>query len=315
MPVGLSPEIERALDDDDGRYRLVKLEDTAVEKKGDGFVLKADPTIRVDARSFKMSKSRGNVVNPDDVVAQYGADSLRMFEMFMGPLEQVKPWSTAGVEGVYRFLQRVWRNMINPDETDPIKCIKLLERQPEGKTDTWWTSSGDLPKEKHAQAEADYQAILPLLHRTIKKVTDDIERLSFNTAIAAMMELNNALGRVNHITLDVAEAFLRILELFAPHFADEVLSIIRPDLAGQGILSNSQRPWPTVNAALLVDATIEVPVQVNGKLRGRITVARDADEATVLAAAMADADVWKFLEGKTLKKKIYVKGRMVNLVV
>jgi leucyl-tRNA synthetase len=313
--VGLPAEIERALDDDDGRYRLVKLEDTDVEKKGDGFVLKADPAIRVDARSFKMSKSRGNVVNPDDVVAQYGADSLRMFEMFMGPLEQVKPWSTAGVEGVYRFLQRVWRNMIDPDVADPIKCIKLLERHPEGKADTWWTCCGDLAKERHAQAEADYQAILPLLHRTIKKVTDDIERLSFNTAIAAMMEFNNALGRVNYVTLDVAEAFLRILEPFAPHFADEVLSIIRPDLAGQGIASNSQRPWPAVNPALLVDATIEVPVQVNGKLRGRVVVAREADEGTVVAAALADADVQKFLEGKVVRKKIYVKGRMVNLVV
>jgi leucyl-tRNA synthetase len=286
-----------------------------VEKRGEHFVLKAQPEIRVDARSFKMSKSRGNVVNPDDVVAEYGADSLRMFEMFMGPLEQVKPWSTAGVEGVYRFLQRVWRNMINPEESDPNKANKLLERHPEGRSDTWWTSSGDLPKEKHAQAEADYQAILRPLHRMIKRVTEDIERLSFNTAIAAMMEFNNTLTKMTYVTLEVAEAFLRVIEPFAPHFADEVLSTIRPDLYEQGLRSIAQRPWPAVDPAMLVDATVEIPVQVNGKLRSRIQVASDVDEATAIAAALADIEVQKFLAGKEPKKKIYVKGRMVNLVV
>ena len=192
-------------------------------------------------------------------------DALRLFEMFMGPLEQVKPWSTTGVEGVYRFLQRVWRNMIDGDEPDPNKANKLLERHPEGKTDTWWTSTGDLAKEHHAQAEADYQSLLPPLHRTIKKVTDDIERLSFNTAIASMMEFNNLLAKVKYITLDIAETFLRLLEPFAPHFADEVLSIIRPDLREQGVITISQRPWPTYDPALLIEETIEVPVQINGK--------------------------------------------------
>ncbi len=153
------------------------------------------------------------------------------------------------------------------------------------------------------------------LHRTIKKVTDDIERLSFNTAIAAMMEFNNALAKVTDITLEVAEAFLRLLEPFAPHFADEVLSIIRPDLREQGVVTISQRPWPTVDPAMLMDATIEVPVQINGKLRSRITLPNDADEATAIAAALADAEVQKHVAGKDVKKKIYVKGRMVNLVI
>ncbi|HVS73631.1 MAG TPA: leucine--tRNA ligase [Phycisphaerae bacterium] len=263
----------------------------------------------------KMSKSRGNVVTSDSMVEAYGADSLRLFEMFMGPLEQVKPWSTAGVEGVYRFLQRVWRNMIDPDEADPNKANKLLERHPDGKTDAWWTSTGDLPRDQHAQAEADYQSLLRPLHRTIKRVTDDIERLSFNTAIAAMMEFNNLLAKTKYITLDIAETFLRLLEPFAPHFADEVLSIIRPDLRGQGVVSISQRPWPVYDPTLLIDATVEIPVQVNGKLRSRVTVPNDADEATAVAAALADPEVQKFLAGKEPRKKIFVKGRMVNLVV
>ena len=174
-----------------------KLTADQVEKRGEHFILKEDAAIRIDARSFKMSKSRGNVVNPDDVIKEYGADALRMFEMFMGPLEQVKPWSTAGVEGVYRFLQRVWRNFF--DENDNSKV-----------TD----AAGD-------------EALKRPLHRLIKKVGDDIERLSFNTGIAAMMEFNNLLAKSPSISRETALAFMRVLEPFAPHFADEVLSIIR----------------------------------------------------------------------------------------
>jgi leucyl-tRNA synthetase len=284
--VDLPAEIERSMDNDEGRYRLIKLEDTEVEKRGEGFVVKADPSIRVDARSFKMSKSRGNVVNPDDVIRDYGADSLRMFEMFMGPLEQVKPWSTAGVEGVYRFLQRVWRNLF--DENDAPKV-----------------SAGANPELTRA------------LHKLIKRVGEDIERLSFNTAIAAMMEFNNTVGDTLRAGKPVDRAtaitFLRLLEPFAPHFAEEV----HERLAGgpEAAKSITQLPWPAYDPAQLVDATIEIPVQVSGKLRSRITVPNGADEATVIAAALADAEVQKFLGGKEPKKKIYVKGRMVNLVV
>jgi leucyl-tRNA synthetase len=258
----------------------VSLDD--VEKRGEHFSLKSDPTIRVDARCFKMSKARGNVVNPDDVIKEYGADSLRMFEMFMGPLEQVKPWSTAGVEGVYRFLQRVWRNLF--DEND----------QP-----------------KVAEAAGD-EALRRPLHRLIKKITDDIERLGFNTAIAAMMEFNNALAKSEGVGREMAVTFMRVLEPFAPHFAEEVYQ----RLAGAGAIESiSLLPWPTFDPAMLVDATIEVPVQVNGKLRARILLPNDADEATAIATALADAEVQKQLGGKEPKKKIYVKGRMVNLVV
>jgi leucyl-tRNA synthetase len=257
-----------------------------VEKKGEGFVLKTDSAIRVDSRSFKMSKSRGNVVNPDDVIKEYGADALRLFEMFMGPLEQVKPWSTAGVEGVYRFLQRVWRNLF--DENDASKIV-------EGASDP---------------------ALIRAFHRLIKRVGDDIERLSFNTAIAAMMEFNNTVGESQRagrqLDKSTAIGFLRLLEPFAPHFAEEAHSRLGQNASAGSI---SELPWPVCDPALLVDATIEIPVQVAGKLRGKITVPRDADEATVLSAALADPEVQKFLAGKEPKKKIYVKGRMVNLVV
>jgi leucyl-tRNA synthetase len=229
----------------------------------------------------KMSKSRGNVINPDDVIAHYGADSLRMFEMFMGPLDQVKPWSTAGVEGVYRFLQRVWRNLF--DENDAPK------------------TRPDTPPE-----------VLRGLHRLIKKAGEDIERLSFNTAIAAMMEFNNLVGKAEGIAAPEAISFLRVLEPFAPHFAEEAYHRIAGAAAKTSI---SQLPWPAFDPALLIDASVEIPVQVNGKLRSRVTVPNDADEATAVAAALADPEVQKFLAGKEPRKKIFVKGRMVNLVV
>jgi len=268
-----------------------RVEPEEVEKKGEGFVLKSNPGIRADARSFKMSKSRGNVVNPDHVVRDYGADALRLFEMFMGPLEQVKPWSTAGVEGVYRFLQRVWRNLI--DEEDRLKVTDALP------------SAAD-------------EALLRAMHRMVRKVGDDIERLSFNTAISAMMEFNNTLAKAPAVPRGVAETFVRVLEPFAPHFAEEMYARLKAGgrrQEAEGIVSISQTPWPTYDPAMCVDPTIEVPVQINGKLRGRVTVDANADDATVLAAVLADAEVQKHLAGKEPKKKIYVKGRMVNLVV
>ncbi|MCL2641054.1 MAG: class I tRNA ligase family protein [Phycisphaerales bacterium] len=226
-----------------------------------------------------MSKSRGNVVNPDEVIKEYGADSLRLFEMFMGPLEQVKPWSTAGVEGVYRFLQRIWRNLF--DENDNLKTTP----PPQDETTT------------------------RALHRLIKRLNDDIDRMSFNTAIAAMMEFNNLLAKAPSISTTTAQTFARLLEPFTPHFAEE----LHARLGGSG--SISQQPWPTLDPAMLIDATIEVPVQVNGKLRSRITLPSNADESAAITAALADAEVQKFLGGKEPKKKIYVKGRMVNLVI
>jgi leucyl-tRNA synthetase len=144
----------------------------------------------------------------------------------------------------------------------------------------------------------------------IKKVTDDIERLGFNTAIAAMMEFNNTLAKAGAVSRETAVTFMRVLAPFAPHFAEEVYSRLA---GGEG--SITLLPWPAFDPAMLVDATIEIPVQINGKLRSRITIANDADEGTAIAAALADEEVRKHLAGAVLKKKIYVKGRMVNLVV
>ena len=275
-----------------------------VEKRDEAFALKKNQEIRIDVQSFKMSKSRGNVVNPDDVIATYGADALRLFEMFMGPLEQMKPWSTAGVEGVYRFLQRVWRNFLGAEDGN----LRVVH-----KTDAaWFCGSRQLNPQEVQTAERDAATILRPLHRTVRKVTQDIERLSFNTAISAMMEFNNILGKVTWIEQDAALKLLRLLEPFAPYFAEEMYHI----LAGQNALDSiSQVSWPVYDEALCVDEEVEIPVQINGKLTGRVKVPAGAAEELVIQAAMTDTQVISRLGGRAVKKKIYVKDRMVNLVV
>jgi leucyl-tRNA synthetase len=262
----------------------VKLSEDDVEKQGDHFVLKADPAIRVDARAFKMSKSRGNVINPDDVIREYGADSLRLYEMFMGPLEQVKPWSMRGVEGVYRFLSRVWRAVID----DRAETLTLH------------------PAVTEAAPDAD---TLRALHHTIRKVTEDLDGLRFNTAIAAMMEFTNHLTKLTARPKGVLRTFVLLLAPFAPHMAEELWRAL-----GQTD-SLAYEPWPQFDPALLVADTIEIPVQVNGKLRSKVTVPADADEAQLEAAARADEKVQANLAGKTVKKVVVAKGRLINFVV
>ena len=229
----------------------------------------------------KMSKSRGNVVNPDNVIRDYGADSLRLYEMFMGPLEAVKPWNMRGVEGVFRFLNRAYR-LVCDEETGAVLPNVIGEPTVEQKR---------------------------ALHAMIKKVGEDIEGLRFNTAISAMMEfVNEATGWTQRprVLLDV---FVLVLAPFAPHLAEELWS----KLGHSGSLA--YEAWPTYEAALLVSATIEVVVQVNGKLRGKLVVSKDAGQPEVLAAAKADAIVSPHLEGKTIRKEIYVTGKLVNFVV
>ena len=262
--------------------RAVKVGEDDVEKKDDGFVLKSDPSIRVEARAYKMSKSRGNVVNPDDIVATYGADSLRLYEMFMGPLEQVKPWSTRSVEGVHRFLARAYRLMVDGESGALAARIADEEATPEQ---------------------------LRALHATIKKVTEDIEGLRFNTAISAMMEFVNAATKWEHVPTPVAESFVLLLAPFAPHVAEELWQIL-----GHGE-SLTYAPWPEHDESLLVSDTKEIAVQVNGKVRGTATVAADASKEAVLEAAKAIENVQRHLEGKTIRKEIVVPGRLVNLVV
>jgi leucyl-tRNA synthetase len=259
-----------------------RVEDDFVEKKGDFFVLKENNAIRVNARAFKMSKSRGNVINPDDVVRDYGADTLRLYEMFMGPLEQVKPWSMKGVEGTHRFLNRVWRLFID-DRADAL-----------------------LPEIVDAEPTKDQ---LRWLHLTIKEVTGDIEGLRFNTAISTMMEFSNECQRWQQRPKSVMEIFVLLLAPFAPHFAEELWQ----RLGHSDTLAYV--PWPQFNPAYLVQDTIEVPVQVNGKLRGKVTVPNGAAQEQIVAAAQADATVAPHLAGKTIRKQIYIPGRMLNLVV
>jgi len=251
-----------------------------VRKEGDVFVLKENPSIRVDARSHKMSKSRGNVVNPDEVVHEYGADALRLYEMFMGPLEQVKPWSTSDVEGVFRFLNRVWRLIAGESEGGP-------------------AVTDDEPTREQ----------LRLLHETIQKVTEDIEALSFNTAIAKMMEFVNAANKWDAMPQAIAEPFVLLLSPFAPHLSEELWR----RLGHEDTLAYED--WPAVNEAYLQREVVEMAVQVNGTVRGTIEVDADAEEDDVLAAARAEDNVARYLDDKSIQREIYVPGRIVNFVV
>jgi len=230
----------------------------------------------------KMSKSRGNVINPDVVVTEYGADSLRLYEMFMGPLEQSKPWSMRGVEGVSRFLSRVWRLVMDEDLDQLDRRVVSVEP--------------DTGQNK-------------ILHHTIRKVTEDIEGMRYNTAIAAMMEFLNEAMRWEQRPRSVLDSFILILSPFAPHIAEELWSRLghKETLAYES--------WPEFNPAFLIEANVEVVVQVNGKLRGRIVVPRESDQVTVLALAKSDPGVAVHLEGKTIRKEIYVPGKLVNFVV
>jgi len=258
-----------------------RISEAEVEKQGDRFVLRADPKIVVDARAHKMSKSRGNVVNPDEIVAKHGADAFRLYEMFMGPLEQVKPWSTTGVEGTHRFLDRVWRLLV--DERGALSS-KVVREEP----------SRDQ---------------LRVLHRTIAKVTEDIEALRMNTAIAALMELTNAMYKWDRVPHEAAEKLALLLSPFAPHISEEIWSLL-----GHAE-SLAYAPWPEADPALLKSDTLEIPVQVNGKMRGRINVPADADQDTVIAIAREDDNVKRHLEGQNVRRAIYVPGRILNFVV
>ena len=262
---------------------LVKLTPDQVEKKGGNLVLKGTEIV-VESRAFKMSKSRGNVINPDDVVKEYGADSLRLYEMFMGPLEQVKPWSMSGVEGVSRFLGRAWRMFVD-ERADEVALHPAIQ---------------DI-------APTDDQ--LRVLHKTIKAVTEDIEKLSFNTAISRMMEFCNEFGTLEPRPRAVLEPFALLLSPFAPHIAEELWELLghRESL--------SYTTWPTWDEKYLVESEIEIPIQINGKLRAKIMVPAGADPATLQKLAEAHATIQPQLAGKQIVKVVAVQGRMVNFVV
>ncbi|MGZ0170495.1 MAG: leucine--tRNA ligase [Planctomycetales bacterium] len=247
-------------------------------------VLEDKPWINLDSQAQKMSKSRGNVINPDDVVDVYGADSLRLYEMFMGPLEQVKPWSMKGVEGVYRFLARVWR-MITDEEADEIRLHPAVQE-------------ADLNEGQER-----------LLHKTIKAVTEDIEKFSFNTAISRMMEFTNEMSPQDVRPKSAMETLTILLSPFAPHMAEELWQL----LGHEDTLTFE--PWPTFDESKIAEAEVEVPVQVNGKVRAKVKVPAGADNATIEEAAKQNPTVASNLEGKTIVKVIVVPGRLVNFVV
>jgi leucyl-tRNA synthetase len=255
-----------------------------VEKQGDRFVLRARPDVVVDARAYKMSKARGNVVNPDDIVARHGADAFRLYEMFLGPLEQVKPWNTRGVEGMSRFLNRVWRLVAGSDADD----------------------GGNAPALGPTAPTRDQQR---LVHQTIAKVTEDIEAMRFNTAISALMELTNAMYKWPHVPRASAEALVLLLSPLAPHLAEELWQRLG------ATESLAYHAWPVADPALLKADVLEIPVQVNGKVRGKISVPAEAQESEVIEIAKADSNVGKHLAGQSVKRAIYVRGRIVNFVV
>ncbi len=232
----------------------------------------------------KMSKSRGNVINPDVVVSDYGADSLRLYEMFMGPLEATKPWNMEGVGGVRSFLDRTWRLIVD-ERADGLTLSPAIVDQP--------------------CAAADAR----ILHGTIKKVTEDIEALSFNTAIARMMETTNHFTKCSQRSADAMRTYCVLLAPFAPHIAEELWRVLGGDD------SVSLQRWPDHDESLLFESVVEIAVQINGKLRSKISVPADADSDAMIAAAVADAGVSAHLSDKAIVKQIAVPGRLVNFVV
>ena len=245
-----------------------------------GFEHRGEPVAR---ELGKMGKSLKNSVTPDDMYASYGADTLRLYEMFMGPIDQDRPWETRSVVGSQRVLQRVWRNVVD-EQTGELRV-------------------GD---------DAPDDDLLRLLHRTIDGVRSDMEGMRFNTAIAKLTELNNELTRRGTgAPREVAGVLVRMLAPLVPHFAEELWHRLHGDGSG----SVTQVEFPAADPALLVDDTVEVPVQVNGKLRGRVTIAADADEKTAVAAALAEPNVAAHVGGREPRKQLYVPGRMITLVV
>ncbi len=255
-----------------------------VEKQGEHFVLRDAPKIRVESRAYKMSKARGNVVNPDSVVQEFGADSLRLYEMFMGPLEATKPWSTTGVSGVRGFLDRCWRLVVDERADDIALAPQVCDDAP----------SDDQLRE---------------LHRMIDKVTRDIEGLSFNTAIARMMEFVNFFTPLERRPRAVLGPFVTVLAPFAPHLAEELWELLGKPAPV------SLATWPVVEERWLKDDTLEIPVQIQGKLRGRVVVAADADAEAMKAAAAADPKIAEQLAGRRILKVVAVPGRLVNFVL
>jgi leucyl-tRNA synthetase len=253
-----------------------------------GYVSTKEPFMRLRHQgiilgedSRKMSKSRGNVVNPDDVVKEYGADSMRLFEMFMGPLEEMKPWNTRGVEGVFRFLNRVWRLVVNEEGS--------VEASIQDATPT-----------------VDYER---LYHQTVKKVGDDIEGLRFNTAISQMMIFVNETMKLEVRPRKLLENFVLLLSPFAPHTAEELWEKLGHSK------STAYEAWPVYEDAKCAESTIEVVLQINGKIRSKIAVPKDTSDIELEQLAFDDANIKRYTDGKRIIKKIILPNKLVNIVI
>ena len=255
-----------------------------------GYVSTREPFVRLYHQgmilgedSNKMSKSRGNVYNPDEVISDYGADSLRLFEMFLGPLSATKPWSTKGIEGVYRFLNKVWRLIIN-ENGDIHSSIKEIK----------------------AEGEAER-----LMHRTIKNVTDDIEDmdLKFNTCVSELMIYINELGKLEAIPKEMIDVLVKMLAPFAPHISEELWH----KLGNSGTISFAA--WPEHDPAKIQKAVVTIVGQVNGKVRMKAEVDNNTDDEALIALVKADEKIQSYLEGKEIIKEIVVKNKLVNIVV
>ena len=228
----------------------------------------------------KMSKSYFNVVNPDDIIASYGADTLRLYEMFLGPLEQAKPWNTNGIEGVYKFLRKVWRLFHNAE--------------------------GEFQVSDETPSKAEYKA----LHKIIKKVEEDIERFSFNTSVSGFMICVNELTELKCNKRQLLTDLIIVLQPYAPHIAEELWSLLGNEA---GTISYAQ--YPVFNPDYLVESEFAYPVSFNGKMKMNLSLAMDLEAKDVEAIVLANADVQKYLDGKAIKKMIFVKGKIINLVI
>ncbi len=228
----------------------------------------------------KMSKSKFNVVNPDDIIALYGADTLRLYEMFLGPLEQAKPWNTNGIEGVYKFLKKVWR--------------------------LFHDAEGNLNVSTEEPCKAEYKA----LHKIIKKAEDDIERFSFNTSVSAFMICVNELTELKCNKKTILQDFVIVLSSYAPHITEELWALL-----GNEPGSISSAVYPVFNPTYLVESEFAYPVSINGKMKMNLSLSLDLDQRTVEEIVLSNADVMRYLDGKAVKKMIFVKGKIINIVV
>jgi leucyl-tRNA synthetase len=262
----------------------------------------------------KMSKSRGNVVNPDDVLVEYGADAFRLYEMFMGPLQDTKPWNTQGVEGVYRFLGRVWRLFVDEKAETDYEQASTVAAGGDASSDEAKRLLDLIRLSPLIRDEAATPAQLKLLHECIRKVTHDLEHLQFNTAISAMMVFINGAMTWENRPASVLRSFLQLLAPFSPHLAEELWQRLHQH-QGLSVPSLTYAPWPAFDPALLVETDMELPVQVNGKLRDVIRMPVDASAAEIEAAALKAEKALPFIAGKTVKKVIFVPRKMVNVVV